>query len=271
MSTDLQTQHTTIPVQGPVPEMKAYVATPGGQPRPALIVIHEAFGLDSHIEDMTRRFAGEGYVAVAPDLFSADEVGRTISPDEIKEIFRLRSSLPADQRRDPDALNRAIDKLSPDKAERLRAVVQWQQNRDNSRFVTLLEETVAWCRNRSDTTEKVGAVGFCMGGGLVSALAFAGADIQAGAPFYGQNPPLDQAGQVRCPLLFIYGRNDPFIMPGVPKLLTTLEDAKLTYGLHIYEEAGHAFMNDARPEMYNGAAAKDAWPLTLAFFDRHLS
>jgi carboxymethylenebutenolidase len=109
-----------------------------------------------------------------------------------------------------------------------------------------------------------------MGGGATLRLAFAGAPLQAAAPYYGANPPLEQASQVRCPLLLMYGRQDPFIMPGVPALLGAIQEADLTYEVHIYEQAGHAFLNDARPDRYNEAAAHDAWERTRDFFGRHL-
>jgi carboxymethylenebutenolidase len=116
----------------------------------------------------------------------------------------------------------------------------------------------------------VGAVGFCFSGGMTLRLAFAGAALDAAVPFYGQNPPLDQVGNVRCPLLLMYGRRDPFIMPGVPALLAAIQDAGLSYGMHIYEEAGHAFLNDTRPDFYHAASAHDAWQHTTHFFHQHL-
>lgn len=142
--------------------------------------------------------------------------------------------------------------------------------RRGSALIAPLERAVAWARGRSDTSDSVGVVGFCFGGGMTPRLAFAGAELDAAAPFYGQNPPLDRVANVRCPLLLIYGRHDPFIMPGVPALLAAIQDAGLDYGMHIYEEAGHAFLNDARPDVYHAASAHDAWQHTIHFFHQHL-
>jgi carboxymethylenebutenolidase len=239
-------------------------------PRPALIVIHEAFGVDEHIQDITRRFAAEGYVAVAPDLFWLEPFGRTVKPEELRKAMSVRFSLPPDQRNNPAAMEEALGKLPEAQAARLRDIMAWTARRDMGALVTPLERGVAWARQQEDTTQAVGVIGFCFGGGMVLRLVFAGAAVDAAAPFYGQNPPLEQASAVRCPLLLMYGRNDPFIMPGVPKLLSAIQEAGLTYEMHIYEDAGHAFLNDTRPQMYNEAAARDAWIHVTSFFVRHL-
>lgn len=240
------------------------------QRHPALLVIHEAFGVDAHIEALTRRFAQAGYHAIAPDLFSLDPFGRTVTPNEIKETFRLRMAPPAARRMDPAAAEEALGALPPERAARLRAVMAWFGQRDMASVVPPLLETIDWARQRDDTTDAVAMTGFCYGGGVTLRLAFASAPLTAAAPFYGQNPPLDQVTQVRCPMLLMCGRDDPFIMPGVPALLDALQQAQRPYEMHLYERAGHAFLNDTRPEAYQQAAAEDAWEQLLRFFTRHL-
>jgi len=252
-------------------ELTIYVARPeDDRAYPAVLVIHEAFGLDEHIADVTRRLAAEGFVAIAPDLFSLDPFGRTVTPEEMQESMRLRMALPTERRMDPAAMAEALAQLPEARATRLRQVIAWSAQRDMAALVPPLQQLVAWARGRADTTTAVGVTGFCFGGGMTLRLAFAGAAIDAAAPFYGQNPPLEQAGQVRCPLLLMYGRNDPFIMPGVPALLGALQGAALTYELHVYEQAGHAFLNDTRPDMYGAIAAQDAWRQLTRFFGQHL-
>ena len=226
--------------------------------------------MDAHIEALTRRFAQAGYHAIAPDLFSLDPFGRTVTPDEIMETFRLRMALPAERRMDPAATEEALGGLPPERAARLRAVMAWFAQRDMAAVVPPLLEVIAWARRRDDTTDAVAMTGFCYGGGVTLRVAFAGAPLTAAAPFYGQNPPLEQAAQAHCPLLLIYGRNDPFIMPGVPALLDALQQAQRPYELHLYEQAGHAFLNDTRPDAYQQEAADDAWSQLLRFFARHL-
>jgi carboxymethylenebutenolidase len=271
MSQPVRDERLTLPGRGQEREMMLYCARPENErPCPAVVVIHEAFGLDAHIADLARRIAAEGYVAVAPDLFSIDPFGRTVSPDEIKQTMSLRMALPAERRGNPAALEDALGTLPPARAARLREVLAWSARRDPAALVPPLERVITWAQERVDTTGTIGVTGFCFGGGMTLRLAFAGAPLAAAAPFYGQNPPLEQAGQVRCPLLLMYGRNDPFIMPGVPALLSAVQEAGLTYELHVYEQAGHAFLNDTRPDMYHAPSAQDAWGQLTRFLARHL-
>ena len=271
MSQPVRDERLTLAGRGPEIEMTLYCARPDDTwSYPAVVVIHEAFGVDAHIADLTRRIAAEGYVAVAPDLFSIDPFGRTVSPDEIKQTLHLRMALPPERRGDPAALEDALSTLPREQATRLRDVLAWSVRRDPAALVPPLEGVATWAQERADTTGAVGVTGFCFGGGMTLRLAFAGAPLAAAAPFYGQNPPLERAGQVRCPLLLMYGRNDPFIMPAVPALLSVVQEAGLTYELHVYEQASHAFLNDTRPEMYHAPSAQDAWGQLTRFFARHL-
>jgi carboxymethylenebutenolidase len=271
MATDVQAERQSIALPGQQEELTVYVARPeDDRAYPAVLLIHEAFGLDEHIAEVTRRLAAEGFVVVAPDLFSLDSFGRTVTPAEMMEGMRLRMALPPERRMDPAAMAEALAQLPEAQASRLRQVLAWSAQRDMAALIPPLQQLVAWARARSDTTAAVGVTGFCFGGGMTLRLAFAGAAIDAAAPFYGQNPPLEQAGQVRCPLLLMYGRNDPFIMPGLPALLGALQGATLTYELHVYEQAGHAFLNDTRPDMYGRVAAEDAWHQLTRFFGQHL-
>lgn len=264
-------ERTEIAATAEEPAMRLLVAKPhDGKSHPTLIVIHEAFGIDAWVEDITRRFAGEGYVAVAPDLFSVDPFGKTVRPDEVMEVFSLRYRLPPERRGDAEAMEEELSKLPEERAERLRGVMRWSAQRDMGALVRHVERAVHWSRRREDTTQKVGMVGFCFGGGMVLRAAVEGLLIDAAAPFYGANPPLEQVASVKCPLLLMYGRNDPYIIPQIPALVKALVEADLPFGLHVYPEAGHAFLNDLRPEMYNAAASKLAWPETLHFLGQHL-
>lgn len=253
-------------------DMNVFVSRPSDEGEyPTLIVIHEAFGVDAWVEDITRRFAADGFVAVAPDLFSIDAFGRTVRPEEIMEVFALRSKLPPERRGDAQAMEEEVSKLPAERAQRFRDIQRWFGQRDQGALVEPVQRAIEWSRHRDDTTHKVGIVGFCFGGGMVLRVAVEGLDLDAAAPFYGANPPLENVERVKCPLLLMYGRNDPYIMPQVPALVGALEGADLRFGLHIYEEAGHAFLNDKRPEMYSESASKQAWPVTIQFFTNHLS
>lgn len=264
-------ESTVVPEANGEPEMSIFVSAPeDGKRYPVLVVIHEAFGVDEWVRDITARFASEGFVAVAPDLFSIDPFGRTVRPEEVQETFSLRFRLPEERRRDPRALEEEIDKLPPERAERLRAVMKWSSQRDMGALVRHVERAIEWAFERDETTDKAGLVGFCFGGGMVLRAVFEGLPVAAAAPFYGANPPLEKIGNVKCPLLLMYGRKDPFIMPQVPALVKAVQEADLNYGLHVFEEGGHAFLNDKRPEMYSRPTSEQAWPITVSFFKRNL-
>jgi carboxymethylenebutenolidase len=252
--------------------MRVFVSAPREEaPCASLLVIHEAFGIDEWVQSITSRFAGEGFVAVAPDLFSVDSFGKTVKPDEVKEIFALRSRLPSDRRGDAGALEEELSKLPPARAGRLGEVMEWSSRRDMGALVPHIERALTWSRGLEGATGKVGMVGFCFGGGMTLRAVAEGLELDAAAPFYGANPPLEKVGSVICPLLLMYGRNDPYIMPQVPALLEAILTANLRFVRHVYEEAGHAFLNDQRPEMYSEGASKDAWRKTIVFFKTHVS
>ena len=118
--------------------------------------------------------------------------------------------------------------------------------------------------------DRVGTMGFCFGGGMVWRLATQNPDLRAAVPFYGPNPPLDAVSGIRAAVLAFYGASDSFVNPGIAAMRVALDKAGVTYEMHIYPGAMHAFFNDTG-ERYNAAAAKDAWVRTLAWFNRWLS
>ncbi len=263
---------TSIPGATTDVEMRVFIATPSGRERPpGLVLIHEAFGIDQWVQDITRRFASEGFITAAPDLFSVDPFGRTVKPEEVMELFALRGRVPPERRRDPGALNEVLSTLPAERADRLRQVMQWSGNRDMGALAAHVDRAVQWLRSNDWCGDKVGLLGFCFGGGMTLRSLVEGVAVDAAAPFYGSNPPLDRISAVSCPLLLMYGRNDPFIMPQVPDLVRAVQDADLQYGLHVFEQAGHAFLNDQRPDMYSESASAEAWPITINFFQRHLA
>jgi carboxymethylenebutenolidase len=216
---------------GSTGEMKAYLVRPGGPARlPAVIVIHENRGLTPYIEDVARRAALAGYVALAPDFLSS--VGGTpASEDEAMAGF-AKLQLPVAQ---ADAV-----------------------------------KTVAYLRGRADVTAKIGAVGFCWGGGMVNALATNAPELTAGVAFYGVAPPLEKVPDIKAALLLHYAGLDDRVNATRPGYEDALKKAGVSYTIYVYEGVNHAFHNDTGAARYNEAAAKLAWERTIAFFDAHL-
>jgi len=208
-----------------------YLAVPR-TPGPGVIVIQEWWGLVPHIEDIADRFAAEGFVALAPDLFHGE---KTKSPDQAGKLMM--------------AMN--IDQAARDLAGAIEAL-----------------------RARPETTgSKVGTVGFCMGGALSLFAAAKNPAVGACVVFYGGHPHVKpDLPALQAPVLGIYAGKDTFVSPAVVAEL----DRQLTalgkrHEFHTYPNADHAFFNDQRPEVYDPAAAADAWTKTLAFFRRELT
>jgi len=214
-------------------KIKGYLVRPAKNPdekRPGILVIHENRGLNPYIEDVARRLGTEGYMAFAPDGLTS--VGGYPGDDE-----------------KGGALFREVDRQK------------------------MAEDFVAaakWLKARPDCTGKIGAVGFCFGGGIVNMLAVRlGSDLAAGVPFYGAQPSAADAAKIKAPLLLHYAGLDTRINGGWPAYEEALKANHLSYEAHIYEGVNHGFHNDTTPR-YDAAAAKLAWQRTLAFFAKHL-
>jgi carboxymethylenebutenolidase len=198
--------------------------------RPAVIVIHENRGLNPHIEDVARRLATEGYLAFAPDLLSVN--GGT-PPEE-------------------------------DKAREL------HQKTEREDMIAAALAAIPFIRTHAESTGKVGAVGFCFGGGVVNRLAAGSSDLAAGVPYYGVQVPAEMVPAIKAALLLQYAETDENINKGIAAYETALKANNKTYTLHVYPGTQHAFNNDTGAARYNKAAAELAWSRTLAFFALHL-
>jgi len=243
--------------------VQAYLAKPdsGSAPWPGLIVIQEVFGLVDHIEDLARRFAGEGYVAIAPDLYCHDQVKKTIADQDLMQAMGARSAP------DPEAV---LKQLPPERESAARKALEWLTKRDMSTYVPDLRAAVDYLRSRPDVRKNaIGSIGYCMGGMLSGALAASGIDIQAAVIYYGQNPWIDQVQNIRCPVQGHYGGEDPNITSGIPKLDEAMKKHGKPFTHFVYEGAKHAFFNDQRPN-YHPGAAKLAWGRTIDFLGKHV-
>ena len=212
-------------------DVRAYHARPaGGGRHPSVVVIHENRGLNPHIEDVARRAAAEGFWAIAPDALSP--LGGT--PDDT-DMARTRL-------RQLDAEKTLGDYVAG----------------------------VRFTRNHAETTDRVGCVGFCWGGGMVNSLAVSVPGLHAAVAFYGRQAPAADVPRIRAALLLHYAGRDERINAGIPEYETALQAAGVEYELYMYEGAQHAFHNDTSPTRYNEAAATLAWERTIAFFNKHL-
>ena len=210
---------------------RAYVARPANEsgPLPIVLVIHENRGLNPHIEDVARRFALENFVAFAPDA-----------------LFPL-GGYPGDE----------------DKARELFPKLDQAKTRED--FVAAVE----FLKKRPETTGKVGAVGFCYGGGMVNYLATRLPDLGAGVAFYGSAPNVEDVPKIKAPLMIQSAEVDERINASWPAFEQALKAANIKYERYQYPGTQHGFHNDTTPR-YNKEAAKLAWERTVAFFNKNL-
>ena len=203
----------------------------GGAKRPAVIVIHENRGLNAHIKDVARRLAIDGFLAFGVDALSP--LGGT----------------PADE----DKGREMIGSLNPDET------------------LARYAAAVPFLATRPESNGRVGAVGFCWGGGMANRLAAAGTRLAAAVAYYGMPLPADQVPKITAPLLLHYAGLDDRINAGVPAFEEALKKNNKVYEIHMYPGANHAFNNDTNAARYDKEAADLAWGRTIAFLKKCLS
>ena len=232
---DVQTQMIEVPAAAGA--MPAFLARPKeGAREPGVLVIQEAFGLNDHIRDVARRIAGEGYVALAPDLYWRGGKGRTARYDQLPEAIGLMQSL-----KDADIVS------------------------DLSGAIAYLEKQ-AFVR-----ADRIGITGFCMGGRVAYLAACELPDkIKASAPFYGGGIPVESTAKLRCPVLAFFGEKDAFIpLENVERLKAEAARRGKAVEIVVYPGADHGFFCNERAS-YQKAAAEDAWARLKRFFAKHL-
>lgn len=212
-------------------KMRGYLAVPAkpAGKLPAVLVVHENRGLNPHIEDIARRLALDNFVAFAPDA-----------------LFPL-GGYPGDE----------------DKAREVFPKLDQAKTRED--FVAAFE----WLRGRPETTSKVGAVGFCYGGGIVNTLATREPDLLAAVPFYGSAPNLEDVPKIKAALLVQSAETDDRINASWPDYEKALKAANVHYERFVYAGTQHGFNNDTTPR-FDAAAAKLAWERTIAHFNKYL-
>lgn len=214
-------------------EMKGYLVRPkeAAGPLGSVIVIHENRGLNPHIRDVARRMALEGFIALAPDFLSP--AGGT--PDD------------EDQARD------MIGKL------------------DAAATVANAEASLQFLATLDGANGKVGAVGFCWGGGIVNRFATKSPELKAGVAYYGAQPPVEDVPAIKAALLLHYAGLDERINAGIEAYRKALEAGGKTFEIHVYEGVNHAFNNDTSAARYDKAAADLAWSRTVDFLKKNLA
>jgi carboxymethylenebutenolidase len=225
-----------VTYEGKAGPVAGYLARPmkAGQ-YPGLIVIHENRGLDDHVRDVARRFAKEGYVALAPDFLSRQGGTMKANPQG--------TGLPN------------IRELAPSQG-----------------VVEDAEAGIRYLRVLPDVRrDRMGVVGFCWGGGMAFITATQARDLKAVVVYYGASPsPLELVKNIQAPVLANYGEKDPNINKGIPDTEAAMKKYNKVYDYKIYPGAQHAFNNDTNPERYNAQAAKEAWERTMEFFKKNL-
>ena len=212
--------------------IKGYLVKPANAAGklPVVLVVHENRGLNPYIEDVARRLATANFIALAPDGLTS--VG----------------GYPGDDEKGAEAFGK-VDrpKMTED-------------------FVAAAE----WLKARPDSTGKLGAVGFCFGGGVVNTLAVRlGSGMAAGVPFYGAEPKAEEVAKIKAPINAQYGALDERITGGWADFDKALTAAKVPHEGHVYPGANHGFHNDTTPR-YDEKAAKEAWDHTLTWFNKYL-
>lgn len=212
---------------GPGGDIKGYLAQPAEQtaPLPAVVVIHENRGLNPHIKDLTRRIALEGFIVLGVDLLS--RVGGTpATDDEASALF---------------------------------------QTIDRSALVPDAVAAIAYLKGLPNANGKVGAVGFCFGGGIVNQMAVASPDLDAGVAYYG-GQPTEGIENIEARLMLHYAGLDERVNAGIAAYEGALKANGIDYQLFVYEGANHAFNNDTSAARYDKTSADLAWSRTIAFF-----
>jgi carboxymethylenebutenolidase len=230
--TDSRIVAEMVSVRGGPQGLKGYLIAPKGAGKyPGVLVVHENRGLNPHIKDVTRRVAVEGFLALGLDYLSP-QGGTPSDEDKARDMFQALKQ---------DEIN------------------AWSK------------AAVAYLRARPDGTGKVGAVGFCWGGGVVNQLAVADPTLDAAVAYYGLQPKPAEVASIKAPLMLHYAGLDQRIDAGIPAFEAALKKAGKRYQIFVYDGVDHAFNNDTNAARYNAKAAEQAWGRTIGFLKQELA
>lgn len=238
-----------------------------GKKHPSVIVVHEIWGLEKNIRSIADRFAAEGYNAYAPHLFS--RFGQHFTAKNIESAMAKFFSIPEDKRWSPEGMKTALSSASNDEMSIIKQIFESRVETTKTMIKDLVALRNHVSKQGSSNGDRIGSIGFCLGGGLVFQLATE-SPIMATSVFYGANPdPVTSIANIKGKVIASYAGEDPRVNEGLPAMIGAFRDARKEIELKIYEKAQHAFFNDLRPT-YKQDAALDAWNRTISFFDRVL-
>lgn len=230
----LKTSRETVQSPNGNGTIKGYLVRPasaGNNKLPAILVVHENRGLNPHIEDVARRLALEGFMTFAPDGLTS------------------LGGYPGDDVKGGEMFGKV----------------------DRMKMAEDLYASAVYVKDRADSTGRLGATGFCFGGGVANTLAVQmGADIAAVAPYYGGAPMAADVPKIKAAVLVHHGGEDMRLVAAWPAFDQAMTAAGVTHEGHVYPGAVHGFNNDATPERYNKAAADQAWASTIAWFNKYV-
>jgi carboxymethylenebutenolidase len=243
-------------------------------PLPAVVVIQEIWGVEKHIQEVAVRFAGAGYIVIAPDLFAVDGVKpEHLSDERVAMAKAFYDTLPPGSGGNAEIRDAALSKLPEAESSKISATLQGVlSGHDIPRYLGNLKAAADYLHHDCPHSQgrKVGSVGFCMGGMLSQGLASVDPELAAAVIFYGRAMPEDQLAGIQCPVLGFYGGRDHGVTDGVPALAETMKKLGKSFEPHIYEDAPHAFFNDTRSS-FRQEPSRDAFAKTIGFFNQQLS
>jgi carboxymethylenebutenolidase len=271
---ELNSEMITFP--GRDGNIQAYLSRPpDDEPHPAVIVIHEIWGLVAHTKQVANRFAHQGYVTLAPHLYSRPEVIDVMTPENIRATLEFSMGLGAEKIGDMAVVQQELSRLPQNTQDAIQKVFPVMYGRGAQEmkyyFTGDLLKAVDFLNEQSYVRPgKIASLGFCFGGGMSINLACF-ADLDACVVFYGQNPaPIELVKNIPCPVLGLYGAEDMRINQDLDKLVKAMTETKKDFEMRIYPAAGHAFFNDSNKMTYREAPAQEAWERVLRFFQRSL-
>jgi carboxymethylenebutenolidase len=240
--------------------LRGYLVRPAGRPPwPALLIIHPVTGVTGHVRDVVRSYAADGYLALAPDLYTNDVDYPKHDVGDINEAAHMGPNTA-----DWDA---HLARFAEPQRSRVLAARKWISGRPPGGYLDEVKAAFEYLTHRPDVSV-VGSIGYCMGGRLTAALAALGVELAAGVIYYGGSPKADEVAKIRCPLEGHYGVTDVGITGKVYEFARAMKAAGLHFAYCVYD-ADHGF-NDPTAHAWNAQAAQQARERASAFLAKHL-